>query len=182
MVARDQAEIPFTDDPEANRLIRTSPLAFLLGLLFDQQIPSRRAWAAPSQLMRRLGHLDCRRIASMPLADLQAVFSRRPALHRFPRKMAQRIQMVCRELEERYNGDPSRIWLEAKDAHELRSRLKALPGIGSLKARAATAIVTHLFGLDLPGKEAYPFACKVPGSELSSTTRTRSGRKSDSTE
>ncbi len=153
--------IRFTNDPEADRLIRSNPLAFLLGLLLDQQMPSRRAWAGPYALATRLDHLNIREIADMPPARLAAVCAEKPAIHRFPKTMAGRIQKLCQAILEKYGGEPTRIWKEASDAHDLRRRLEALPGLGPLKARAGTAILIHAFGVDLPGKDAYPLACEL---------------------
>ena len=43
-------------DAEANELLTRSPLALLIAMLLDQQVPLERAFSAPRDLVRRLGH------------------------------------------------------------------------------------------------------------------------------
>jgi len=43
-------------EPEANQLLTRSPLALLIAMLLDQQVPLERAFSAPLDLVRRLGH------------------------------------------------------------------------------------------------------------------------------
>jgi uncharacterized HhH-GPD family protein len=87
--------IVWTEDPEANRLLETDPLALLIGLVLDQQVKMEKAFSGPYVLKQRLGHLDPREIADMDPDKLGAVFRERPALHRFPGSMAQRVQALC---------------------------------------------------------------------------------------
>ncbi|MCU1484506.1 MAG: HhH-GPD family protein, partial [Actinomycetia bacterium] len=47
-----------TGDDQADRLLAEDPLALLLGMLFDQQVPMEWAFASPAKLKERLGHLD----------------------------------------------------------------------------------------------------------------------------
>ena len=74
---------PFTGDAEADALLSENPLALMLGMLLDQQVPMEWAFGAPAVLAQRLGGtLDAPRIAAMDPADLEAVFRAKPALHR----------------------------------------------------------------------------------------------------
>src|ERR1700682_6820989 len=86
--------ILWTDDPAANQLLETDPLALLIGLVLDQQVKMEKAFAGPYELKRRLGHLDVRKIASMDPDKLNAVFRARPALHPFPGSTAGRVQAL----------------------------------------------------------------------------------------
>src|SRR5579875_1711248 len=43
-------------EPEANDLLARSPLALLIAMVLDQQVPLERAFSAPLDLARRLGH------------------------------------------------------------------------------------------------------------------------------
>ena len=43
-------------EPEANELLSRSPLALLIAMVLDQQVPLERAFSAPLDLVRRLGH------------------------------------------------------------------------------------------------------------------------------
>jgi len=40
---------------EADELLTNDPLALLIGMVLDQQIPLERAFAAPLELTKRLG-------------------------------------------------------------------------------------------------------------------------------
>jgi uncharacterized HhH-GPD family protein len=145
--------LPWTGDEEADRLIAEDPVALLIGFVLDQQVTVQKAFSGPLELRRRLGHLDPERIAAADPAELAEVFRRRPALHRFPAAMAERVQALCALLVERYGGDATRIWDGAASGGELAARLGELPGFGPLKVRSVVATLVKRFGLRLPGIE-----------------------------
>jgi uncharacterized HhH-GPD family protein len=145
------ALLPFTGNEEADALVSEDPLALLIGFALDQQVTVQKAFAGPLDLRNRLGHLDAKRIAAADPAELDRVFRERPALHRFPGSMAGKVQALCAAIAERYDGDASRIWREAKDGKDLHARLLELPGIGEMKARTILAILGKRLGVDLPG-------------------------------
>ena len=43
-------------DEDANELLTRNPLALLIAMLLDQQVSLERAFSAPQDLVRRLGH------------------------------------------------------------------------------------------------------------------------------
>ena len=43
-------------DQDANELLSRDPLALLIGMLLDQQVPLEKAFSGPRDLVRRLGH------------------------------------------------------------------------------------------------------------------------------
>ncbi len=145
--------LPFTDNPEANKLLGAEPLALLIGYALDQQVTVQHAFSGPWELRRRIGHLDPIRIATMDPDDLERVFRDRPALHRYPAAMARRVGDLCRIVVDTYDGDASRIWTEARDGADLRARLLALPSIGEMKVSGLLSILYRRFGLRLPGLE-----------------------------
>jgi uncharacterized HhH-GPD family protein len=157
MATRAATELPWTSDPEANRLIATDPNALLIGFALDQQVPVPKAFSGPIELKRRLGHLDPGRIAATDPDELVEVFVRKPAIHRFPASMAKRVQALCVAIERDYGGDGSRVWTEAADAADLKARLAALPGIGDMKVRSLFAVLVKLLGVRPEGwEEALP--------------------------
>jgi len=83
-------KMPITGDPDADQLLMDEPLALLLGMLLDQQVPMEWAFLGPSTLRRRLGHLDASRIAAMDEEAFVAVCCDKPAIHRFPAAMGRR--------------------------------------------------------------------------------------------
>lgn len=139
--------LPYTGDAEADRLLVSEPLALLVGFALDQQVPVQKAFSGPAELHRRIGHLDAASIAAMDAAELDDVFRRRPALHRFPGAMAKRVQALCAAVAAEYGGDATRIWGEAKTGQELEARLLALPSIGPMKAKSLLAILGKRFGV-----------------------------------
>jgi uncharacterized HhH-GPD family protein len=135
-------------EPDANALLDRSPLALLMAMLLDQQVPLERAFSAPYDLARRLGHdPDAEELASYEPAALETVFSERPALHRYPKAMAKRVQALCRLLVDQYDGDAARVWTEATTGAELRKRVGALPGFGEQKARIFVALLGKQLGV-----------------------------------
>ena len=146
--------LPWTGDAAADRLIATDPNALLIGFALDQQITVQKAFGGPATLRSRLGHLDPQRIADMDAAAFLAVCRERPAVRRFPGTMATRLQDLCAVLTTQYGADASRLWTQAADAHDLATRLGALPGIGELKVRTIMALLHHQYGVTLAGMEA----------------------------
>jgi uncharacterized HhH-GPD family protein len=133
-------------EPAADELLATDPLALLIGMLLDQQIPLEHAFSAPYQLQQRLGHdLDAAELANYDTDALIAIFAQRPALHRFPKAMAARVQELCLLIVERYDGDPTRVWTEAKTGAELAKRVGELPGFGKQKAQIFVALLAKQF-------------------------------------
>jgi uncharacterized HhH-GPD family protein len=147
--------IVWTGNPEANRLLETDPLALLIGLVLDQQVKMEKAFAGPHELKRRLGHLDVRKIAAMDPDKLDAVFRERPALHRFPGSMAQRVQALCQAIVKEYGGDAAAVWREARDGADLAVRIKKLPGFGDMKVKILVAVLAKKFGVKPKGWEKH---------------------------
>jgi uncharacterized HhH-GPD family protein len=148
------ASLPFTGDPEADALLAANPLALLIGFVLDQQVTVQKAFAGPLELRRRVGTLDATAIAALDPEVLQAAFRERPALHRFPGAMAARVQELCAVVARDFGGDAARVWTEARDGADLDARLRALPGIGEMKAKTLVGLLAKRFGIRPPGWEA----------------------------
>ncbi len=147
------ALLPWTEDDQANRLLAEDPNALLIGFALDQQVTVQKAFSGPLVLKQRLGHLDPARIAAMPPDELEAVFRDRPAIHRFPGAMAERVQSLCRYRAEKYDGDGSRVWTEATSGQDMAERIGSLPGFGDMKVRSLVATLVKQFGVKPPGWE-----------------------------
>ncbi|CAM8644258.1 TIGR03252, uncharacterized HhH-GPD family protein [Acidimicrobiia bacterium] len=158
--------LPVTGIPEADHLLVTDPLALLIGMLLDQQVPMEWAFKGPWTLTERLGGLDARAIAAMDPDDFVAVFSEKPALHRFPGSMGKRTHELCVFVTENYDGDAGKIWKGVRTGDELYSRLRALPGYGDDKAKIFMAILAKRLGKKPVGWEqaAAPFSDEAPRS------------------
>jgi uncharacterized HhH-GPD family protein len=147
--------LPFTGNDDADRLLVSDPLALLIGFALDQQVPLQKAFSGPLELSRRIGGLDAKRIAAMDPDVLDSAFRTPPALHRFPSNMARRVRELAAYLVERYDGDASRIWREARDGADLHARLLDLPGFGPMKSETLLAILGKRLGLAPVGWEAF---------------------------
>jgi uncharacterized HhH-GPD family protein len=152
-----------TGDDQADRLLAEDPLALLLGMLFDQQVPMEWAFASPAKLKERLGHLDAVRIAEMDPDAFVSVCCEKPAIHRFPGSMGKRAYEVCRVVAEEYDGDAAKIWTGVESGDELLARLRALPGFGGEKSKIFLAILGKRLGIRPAGWEAAaaPFSDEV---------------------
>ena len=158
--------MPVTGNPDADRLLVEDPLALLLGMLLDQQVPMEWAFTGPFTLRERLGSLDAAEIAAMPVDDFVDVCRQRPAIHRFPKSMGERIHAVCSHLVEHYDGAAEKIWTGVPDASTVHDRLRELPGYGEEKTKIFLAILAKRFGVTPAGWEAVaaPFSDDVPRS------------------
>jgi uncharacterized HhH-GPD family protein len=155
-----------TGDEEADRLLNTNGTALLIGMLLDQQVPMEWAFRGPATLAERLGHLDASRIAAMDRDEFVDVCRSKPAIHRFPKSMGERIHMLCEHLEAEYGGDGSRVWNDDPDAATLYDRITALPGYGEEKSQIFLALLAKRFDVKPDGWEelAGPFADETPRS------------------
>src|SRR6266498_2390810 len=139
-------------DPQANALLQRSPLALLIGMLLDQQVTMEKAFSAPFDLAQRLEHEPtATELAGYDPDALAAVFSERPALHRYPRAMAARTQDLARLIVDRYDGDPAQVWASADSGQELVRRIAGLPGFGAAKAQIFAALLAKQLGVRPPG-------------------------------
>jgi uncharacterized HhH-GPD family protein len=139
-------------DPAADELLDRDPLALLIGMMLDQQVPMEKAFRGPYDVRERLGHdLDAGAIAAMDPERLTEIFSRRPAIHRFPGAMAKRAQALCALVAEKYNGDAEAIWREASDGKDALKRLSELPGFGKQKAQIFLALLGKQRGVKAKG-------------------------------
>ncbi|CAM5739887.1 hypothetical protein STAFG_6656 [Streptomyces afghaniensis 772] len=140
-------------DPEADALLGRSPLAALVGMLLDQQIPMEWAFKGPATIAQRLGtdDLDAHEIAAHDPEAFAALLSQKPAVHRYPGSMAKRIQQLCQYLVEHYDGDAEAVWKDAPTGKELLKRLAELPGFGKQKAQIFLALLGKQLGVQPTG-------------------------------
>jgi len=140
-------------DPAADDLLATDPLALLIGMLLDQQQPLEKAFKGPFILAGRLGvqRLDAAAIAGYEPEAFAKMFATVPAIHRFPGSMAERTQKLCQAVADDYDGDAARIWTGAADGKALFDRLAALPGYGKQKAQILIALLGKQFDVTPSG-------------------------------
>jgi uncharacterized HhH-GPD family protein len=134
----------FTDSDAANALIASDPMALLVGFVLDQQVTVQKAFVGPLAIQERVGALDAATLAD---ADLEPVFREKPAVHRYPGAMAQRVHELAVFVRDHYDGDAARVWTEATDAADLRARLEALPGFGEMKVKSISAVLAKRYDI-----------------------------------
>lgn len=147
--------MPFqlTGLPEANAVLDEYPFALVAGMLLDQQYPMEHAFRGPWKVLERFGTLDPAAIAAADPEEFVALCSTPPAVHRYPKAMAARLQHLARIIADDYDGDASRIWTEAQTGPELLKRVQALPGFGAQKSRIFVALLAKQLGVRPEGWE-----------------------------
>jgi uncharacterized HhH-GPD family protein len=145
------AKLQIAQDPAADELLSTDPFALLTGMLLDQQFPMERAFAGPAKIRDRFGSLDPAAIADADPEAFADLCATPPAIHRYGRSMAGRVQELARVVVEEYDGDAERIWTEAATGADLLARVRALPGFGEQKAKIFTALVAKQLGVTPTG-------------------------------
>ncbi|HEX4108022.1 MAG TPA: HhH-GPD-type base excision DNA repair protein [Solirubrobacteraceae bacterium] len=135
----------FTDRDDANELLACEPMALLVGFALDQQVSVQKAFSGPQVLLDRLGSLEAAALAD---ADLDPVFREKPAIHRFPGAMAERVHELAVYVRDVYGGDAAAVWTGAADGAALRERLAALPGFGEMKVKSLGAVLAKRFDVE----------------------------------
>jgi uncharacterized HhH-GPD family protein len=138
--------IRIAQDDAADEVLGNDPFALLVGMLLDQQYPMEHAFRGPWKILERFGSLDPARIAEAEPEAFAELCATPPAIHRYGRSMAGRVQQLATVVRDQYGGRAERIWLEAGDADDLLARLRGLPGYGDQKARIFSALLAKQLG------------------------------------
>lgn len=156
--------IQIAQDPTADAVLSGDPFALVVGMLLDQQFPMERAFAGPAKVLERFGTLDPGALAAADPESFADLCATPPAVHRYGRSMAGRIQQLADVVVKVYGGDVTRVWTEAGSGAELLKRVKGLPGFGDQKARILVALLGKQLGVRPDGWEAAAGAYAEPGS------------------
>ncbi|MGC4960283.1 HhH-GPD-type base excision DNA repair protein [Gordonia sp. DT218] len=145
------ANLQIAQEPAADALLSTDAFALLTGMLLDQQFPMERAFAGPAKIRDRFGTMDPGAIAAAEPDSFADLCATPPAIHRYGRSMAGRVQGLARVVVDEYGGDTERIWTEASSGADLFARVRALPGFGDQKAKIFTALLAKQLGVKPAG-------------------------------
>jgi uncharacterized HhH-GPD family protein len=160
--------LTITSDPQADELLSSNPMALLIGMLLDQQVPMETAFAGPRKIQQRAGSIEPAALAAIEPDEFETMFRQPPAVHRYPGSMAKRVQSLCLVVAEEWNGDAARIWTQGDPAGaEVLRRLRALPGFGEQKAKIFLALLGKQYGYQGPGWQSAASPYGEPGSHLS---------------
>lgn len=138
--------LQIAQDPDADRLLNESSFALLVGMLLDQQYPMEHAFRGPWKIASRISSFDPQTVADYDPAEFEEICATPPAIHRYGRSMARRVQELARVIVDEYDGHPEKIWEESNGAADLLRRLQALPGYGEQKARIFAALLGKQLG------------------------------------
>src|SRR5688500_20255373 len=105
--------IRITGDVAADEVLSTNAFALVVGMLLDQQYPMEHAFRGPAKVLDRFGTLDPAAIAAAEPESFADLCATPPAIHRYGRSMAGRVQELARHVVEEYDGDASRVWTQA---------------------------------------------------------------------
>jgi endonuclease-3 len=105
------------------------------GLIFNHAIKSQLAWKAPRELKSRLQitPFSLKEFISLGVDGIEYYIARKPALHRFPNRMANYLYFASKTIVDEYNGDPRKLW-EQKNEDEIIDGFSQLKGINHHKA------------------------------------------------
>lgn len=153
------AQLHIAQDEHADYIISTYPFGLLVGMLLDQQIAMEVAFAGPAKIFDRFGTMDPTEIAAIDPDEFVAKCTTPPAIHRYGKSMAERVQKLAAAVRDDYDGDTTKIWA-TNDPNELLTRLKNLPGYGDQKARIFASILGKQLGVQPAGwrKAIGPYA------------------------
>jgi uncharacterized HhH-GPD family protein len=140
-------QIRIAQDPAADEVLSSDPFALLVGMLLDQQYPMEHAFRGPWKILDRFGTLAPDAIAAAEPEAFADLCSTPPAIHRYGRSMAGRVQQLAAVVRDRYDGRADTIWTEARDTPDLLTRLRDLPGFGDQKARIFAALLGKRLGV-----------------------------------
>lgn len=152
-----RTELGYSSSEEANDFIFNVPMAFLVGLIFDQGISSTQAWTAPLHLRERLGHLDPAKIADMSTENLTEILRRGKALHRYPSAMAKNLVISSQTILDFFDGTPEKIWQSTTYAETKKNLLK-MRGIGEKKANLGLLMLMRDHGVQFLDGSSIPLA------------------------
>ncbi len=146
--------IQITGDADADQVLEDSSFALVVGMMLDQQYPMEHAFRGPHKVLGRFGTLDPAAIAAADPEEFADLCSTPPAIHRYGRSMAGRLQSLAALVEEKYDGDASRIWTGVATGKELFDRIQELPGFGKQKAQIFVTLLAKQRGVRPEGWES----------------------------
>ena len=143
-----ERHIQIAQEPEADAILSNDDFALLIAMTLDQQYPMEHAFRGPRKIADRMGGFDIHAIAAADPDEFIALCSVPPAIHRFPKSMATRVQDIARHIIDNYDGVTANIWTaDNPSGKEVLKRLKALPGWGDQKARIFLALIGKQLGV-----------------------------------
>ncbi len=141
--------------------VLNNPNAFLIGLISDQSVKAELAWSLPYKLSQRLNTFDLNKILKdFDTDSLEAIIKEKPALHRYPNRMAMYIYEAIKKIITEYSGNAQNIW-DNKSAKEIVDSLEQFKGISHKKASLGTLILIRDLNANIIDKENVDIAYDI---------------------
>lgn len=117
------------------KFVLQNDFALLLGIISDQSVKSEIAWSLPYKLYLRVGKS---KITPQWIIEnknkLAEMLSQKPALHRYPNKMAGYFIFLSQKILTQYDGDVKKFLYSEQDFNTLIANLTSIKGISRKKA------------------------------------------------
>ncbi len=147
--------------PEEKEFILNDLNAFIIGLISDQSVKAETAWSLPYKLYLRLNTFDFEKILNQySEKDLENIIREKPALHRYPTKMASYIYSAINDIVTKYGSNAENIWKD-KRADEIVALLEQFKGISHKKASLGTLILVRDLSVEILDKENIDIAYDI---------------------
>lgn len=140
-----------TGEPAADAVLNKYPFALVVGMMLDQQYGIEHAFRGGYKVLSRFDTLEPGAIAAADPEAFSELCRQPPAIHRYPGSMSTRLQELAAMVDEKYDGDVTRLWTEAKTGQELFRRVQELPGFGQQKSKIFVAFLAKQLGVKPPG-------------------------------
>lgn len=135
--------------------------AFVIGLISDQSVKAETAWSLPYKLYLRLNTFDFDKILNQySEKDLENIIRDKPALHRYPSRMASYIYSAINDIVNKYDSNAENLW-KGKTADEIVTLLEQFKGISHKKASLGTLILVRDLSIEILDKENIDIAYDI---------------------
>lgn len=136
-------------DEMEKKFVQEDKYSLIIAVLSDQSVKSEIAWRLPLRLKERVGeeNLKPHWITTHQELVYQAIKTK-PALHRFPQKIANFIISMSQLLIDSYEGTADNLLLSSNDYNEFVSNLKEIKGISEKKANLMFLILILDFNIE----------------------------------
>lgn len=146
---------------EEKDFIFNDPNAFLIGLISDQSVKAEIAWSLPYKLSNRLGSFEFKKIIEKYTEkDIENILKEKPALHRYPSKMAKYIYNAMVDIVKLYDSSAENIW-KNRSASEIVKSLENFKGISHKKASLGTLILVRDLEINIQDKKNIDIAYDI---------------------
>lgn len=134
--------------------IENHPHTFVFACVMDSPTSAENTWDIPYLFMERVGSSKFEDIQKLSLEDITKIFSEPTHLHIYPDMMAKVLYKAIQDIETKYSGDASKIWIDDPTSETLVHRFNDFYGVGPKIANMSANILIRQFNIQLKDKMA----------------------------